>query len=129
MVLQRFLSHKNHEKIGFLVTFLLSSPAETKIYEKEQKFLKVHGCIKEKVSDESPKNVSNQKSENDLQQFVSVMQVAQSLFQPALQTQSPPTVKNVNYRRPAAPRKIPQIFYGCFKCGDVSHFRVDCQRK
>ncbi|CAG2184855.1 unnamed protein product [Mytilus edulis] len=112
-------------KLGFWSPLCCLHPAETKIYEKEQKFLKVHGCIKEKVSDESPKNVSNQKSENDLQQFVSVMQVAQSFFQPALPTQSPPTVKNVNYRRPAAPRKIPQIFSGCFKCGDVSHFRFN----
>ncbi|CAC5425655.1 unnamed protein product [Mytilus coruscus] len=129
MVLQRFLCHKNHEKIGFLVTSLLSSPAETKIFEKEQKFLKVHGCNKEKVSDESPKNASNQKSENDLQQFVSMMQVAQSFFQPALPAQSPPPVKNVNYRRLAATRKIPQNYSGCFKCGDVSHFRADCPRK
>lgn len=60
MVLQRFLCHKNHDKIGFLVTSLLSSPAETKIFEKEQKFLKVHGSDKEKVSDESQQNASNQ---------------------------------------------------------------------
>jgi len=95
MVLQRFLCHKNHDKIGFLVTSLLSSPAETKIFEKEQKFLKVHGSDKEKVSDESQQNASHQKSENDqMQQFVNMLQVAQSFFQPARSVQSPPPVKN-----------------------------------
>ena len=47
LVLQRFLCHKNHENIGFLVTSLLST-AETKLFEKEQKFLKLHGTEKQK---------------------------------------------------------------------------------
>jgi len=130
MVLQRFLCHKNHDKIGFLVTSLLSSPAETKIFEKEQTFLKVHGSDKEKVSDESQQNALHQKSENDqMQQFVNMLQVAQSFFQPAYSVQSPQPVKNVNVRKLTATRKIPQNYSGCFKCGDVTHFRVDCPRK
>ena len=39
LVLQHFLCHKNHENIGFLVTSLLSSTAETKLFEKEQNFM------------------------------------------------------------------------------------------
>ena len=41
--LERFLCHKKHPKIGFLVSSILSSPAESKILDKEQKFLKLHG--------------------------------------------------------------------------------------
>lgn len=43
MVLQRFLCHKSRKNIGFIVTSLLSTPAESKIYEKEQFFLELHG--------------------------------------------------------------------------------------
>jgi hypothetical protein len=43
MVLQRFLCNKDQPRIGHLVTSLLCSPAEAKVYEKEQKFLKLHG--------------------------------------------------------------------------------------
>ena len=42
-VLQRFLCHKSNPRIGFLVTSLLFTPAESKLFEKEQKFLKLHG--------------------------------------------------------------------------------------
>ena len=43
MVLQRFLCNKDQPRIGHLVTSPLCSPAEAKVYEKEQKFLKLHG--------------------------------------------------------------------------------------
>jgi hypothetical protein len=43
MVLQRFLCNKDQPRIGHLVTSLLCSPAEAKVYEKEKKFLKLHG--------------------------------------------------------------------------------------
>ena len=45
MVLQRFLCNKDQPRIGHLVTSLLPvcSPAEAKVYEKEQKFLRLHG--------------------------------------------------------------------------------------
>ena len=43
LVLQRFLCNKDQPRIGHLVTSLLCSPAEAKVYEKEQKFLKLHG--------------------------------------------------------------------------------------
>jgi hypothetical protein len=43
MVLQRFLCNKDQPRIGHLVTSLLCSPAEAKVYEKEQTFLRLHG--------------------------------------------------------------------------------------
>ena len=36
--LERFLCHKKHPKIGFLISSILSNPSETKILKKEQKF-------------------------------------------------------------------------------------------
>lgn len=73
---------------------------------------------------------SNHKSENDqIQQFINMLQLAQSFFQPAGTVQSPPPVKNENVRRLTATRKIPQNYSGCFKCEDATHFKVDCPRK
>ena len=43
MVLQRFLCNKDQPRIGHLVTSLLCSPAEAKVYEQEQQFLKLQG--------------------------------------------------------------------------------------
>ena len=65
-VLQRFLCHKKHEKIGFLVTSLLSTPAEAKLFEKEQKFLKLHGSDENKNAD-CPSTSSNKSEDQDKQ--------------------------------------------------------------
>jgi len=40
LVLQRFLCNKYQPRIGHLVTSLLCSPPEARVYEKEQRFLK-----------------------------------------------------------------------------------------
>ena len=132
MVLQRFLCHKNHDKIGFLVTSLLSTPAETKIYEKEQKFLKVHGSEKAK-DQESIASPDKKTPEYDgqMQQFMHMLQMAQSVVNPARLSQG-----FSSYRYPApsrrgsvTPRKLPPNYAGCYKCGDTTHFRVDCPKK
>ena len=65
LVLHRFLCHKNHENIGFLVTSLLSSTAETKLFEKEQKFLKLHGTEKQKKPDQNPHSEQKSHVENE----------------------------------------------------------------
>ena len=76
LTLQRFLYHKQHPKIGFLVTSLLSSPAETKLFEKEQKFLKIHGKDESQVSakkptgDEKEKKSTSADSEQPLSNFL-----------------------------------------------------------
>jgi hypothetical protein len=84
LVLQRFLCHKNHENIDFLVTSLLSSTAETKLFEKEQKFLKLHGTEKQKKPDQNPhsEQKSHVENESNFQQLVSMMQVMHSMFTP-----------------------------------------------
>ena len=52
IVLQRFLCHKSHAGIGFLVSSLLVSFTEARLLEKEHKFLKLHS--KEKKSEDWP---------------------------------------------------------------------------
>lgn len=58
LVLKHFLCNKDQPRIGHLVTSLLSSPAEVKVYEKEQQFLKLHGN-KGIVTEPSNANVSS----------------------------------------------------------------------
>ncbi|CAC5415732.1 unnamed protein product [Mytilus coruscus] len=85
MVLHRFLCHKHHERVEFLVTSFLSSPAENKlqVFEKEQKFLKVHGnenlSTKQQKDETETKNPGNK---SQFQQFAMMIQCMQSVFNP-----------------------------------------------
>ena len=60
IVLQRFLCHKSHAGIGFLVSSLLVSFTKARLLEKEHKFLKLHS--KEKKSEDNEKS---KKQENE----------------------------------------------------------------
>ncbi|XP_071175762.1 uncharacterized protein LOC143060233 [Mytilus galloprovincialis] len=131
MVLQRFLCHKNHERVGFLVTSLLSSPAETKLFEKEQKFLKIHGnellSTKQQKEEVETKNLGN---ENQFQQFATMMQCMQSVLNPRPSTPFMAQRFAQNPRRMPGngQRKPPSNYTGCFKCGDINHFKIDCPK-
>ncbi|CAG2218693.1 unnamed protein product [Mytilus edulis] len=131
MVLQRFLCHKNHERVGFLVTSLLSSPAETKLFEKEQKFLKIHGnellITKQQKDEVETKNFGN---ENQFQQFATMMQCMQSVLNPRPSTPFMAQRFAQNPRRMPGngQRKPPSNYTGCFKCGDINHFKIDCPK-
>ena len=55
--LQHFLCNKKHKRIASLITSLLSSPEEGKLYEKVQKFVKLYG-------DSESDQMSSKKQEN-----------------------------------------------------------------
>ena len=60
IVLQRFLCHKSHAGIGFLVSSLLASSTEARLLEKEHKFLKLHGKDKKSEDNEKSKKQENE---------------------------------------------------------------------
>ena len=132
MVLQRFLCNKQHPKIGFLVSSLLSTAAESRLIEKEHKFLKLHG--KDNGSASSKKNESEEKEKK-----------TQDLELPYLLPYMPPPYMTLPPPRfaPFPPRpfgsmrrgvgrgraRFPSPFDGCYKCGDPSHFQYACPKK
>lgn len=131
LTLQRFLCHKQHENIGFLITSLLSSPAETKLFEKEHKFLKLHG------KDQSGSKNTEGKGKDKKQEVEQPQGVATfpHFFHPMMQFPfrygyptfpRPPS----HQRRATSARNGPRAGYtGCFKCGDTSHFMATCPKK
>lgn len=133
LALQRFLCHKQHPKIGFLITSLLSSPAEAKLFEKEQKFLKLHG--KEQVKDNNVSENDDDKKPNaiDFQNagyFMSTPPAPAFAYYPRFAL-PPPARQVARYRRGfGGGRARPWLGNeGCFKCGDPSHFQINCPRK
>ena len=132
LVLQRFLCNKSQPRIGHLITSLLCSAAEAKIYEKEQKFLKLHGKFDQKV--EVTANVEGNKNKesvpNSFDQLTPMFQFMQQ-FIPRFPTPVPPrSFFNQPRRGGGNARMRPGPNYtGCHICGDVSHFKVDCPRK
>lgn len=132
LVLLRFLNHKDKRNIGFLITSLLSTQAESRIFEKEQKFLKLYATEtappqpqKEAVTKPSPKA----DSEDNYAMMYNFMQMVNSFRHPA------PAPRLPNFPVPrrggfAGPRPRPPYQYsGCYKCGDMSHLRIDCPKK
>lgn len=134
LTLQRFLCHKQHPKIGFLVTSLLSSPAETKLFEKEQKFLKVHGkddsqvSAKKTTGDEKEKKSTSADLEQHLPGYF--MPPFLTPMMPFPRGAFPPMQRPSFTPRRGAGRNVPRAGYsGCFKCGDLSHFSYMCNKK
>ena len=131
-VLNRFLCYKAHPKIGFLVTSLLCTSAEQRVYEKEQKFLKLHGQVEKKEKKESPsQGLEDMRS---LEQFSAMMNFWQAfgpyharfMLQPRVPINFPPRRGFSNVR----PRQqLNSAASGCFNCGDPGHFKVDCPKK
>ena len=124
-VLQRFLCHKSNPKIGFLVTSLLCTPAETKLFDKEQKFLKMHGKAE---SSNDPKESSPASANPD--PTPAMMQMLQTMlgspqFRSPFQFPRPFLPRRPSY----SPRRPGPGYSGCHRCGDMTHFRIDCPRK
>ena len=133
MVLQRFLCHKSKQNIGFLITSLLSTPAESKIFEKEQKFLKLHAHENEKVEKTAfqPTHASSNQCIGE-DQFSTMMHFMQMMNSAAFRHPPPPSrVNNFMPRRGGfgGPRPRMSAYTGCYKCGELSHLRVDCPNK
>ena len=87
LTLQRFLCHKQNPKIWFLITSLLSSPAETKLFEKEQKFLKLHGKqdTQQACKRENKEEIEKEKkSTPDFERHLSASVGAQPFFYPMM---------------------------------------------
>lgn len=129
-VLQRFLCHKKHEKIGYLITSLLSTAAEARLFEKEQKFLKLHGSEEIKKGEcHNPPKIEDQDK-----QVSTLLQVVQSLVPfprynaPFSGFRMPTPRRNLN-SGPPRPQKLFPNYTGCHKCGDLTHFKIDCPRK
>lgn len=124
MVLQRFLCYKSHPSIGFLVSSLLSSPAEARILEKEQKFLKIHGQdSSKKASTKSP----DEKDKSDQTALIQTMQnFMANMGIPRFPTPPPPRFGGPYPPFPVRPRQRSTRPTRCFLCGDASHYRSDC---
>ena len=123
--LERFLCHKKHPKIGFLISSILSNQAESKILKKEQKFLKLHG------KDVPTEDQSPQEKTNNLDQFTNFLQAMQSFMLQARGPRGPYNPRPTFGYPPRQPmtqgrfRFRPQ-YTGCFTCGDTSHIRANC---
>ena len=129
MVLQRFLCHKTHPKIGFLVTSLLSTPEETKMFEKEQKFIKLHS---KELAPAPTKVEPKQERKSEVDPMSGMMQFMQMMTNPMfrlppLQRFSPQPRRTLNgsFR----PRLGPVQQLGCHICGDPNHFKIDCPKR
>ena len=130
-VLNRFLCNKKHPKIGFLITSLLSTAAEAKLFEKEQKFLKIYG----KHGEESTKNVADSRNAEDgdgkhYEQWANMMHFMQSFMrmpQPTPGVRMPFNLRRGGFNN-VRPRLSPS-YTGCHKCGDFTHLKADCPKK
>lgn len=135
MVLQRFLCNKQHPKIGFLISSLLSSAAESKLLDKEHKFLKLH------AKDSNAAHSGNtEAAEKEKKQPVNSEVPVGPYMMPFI---TPPYISYPPRLPPFLPRSGGPIRHGfgrgrprfpyqtdcCFKCGDPSHFQINCPKK
>ena len=124
-VLQRFLCHKSNPRIGFLVTSLLSTPAESKLFEKEQKILKLHGK-NDTQNDREPKEATVNPPPDPVSTMMNFMQSMAQQFRPTTPFMTRPfSPRKQGY----TPRRPGPNYSGCHKCGDLTHFRIDCPKK
>ena len=126
-----FLCHKNHPRIGLLVTSILSSPTEAKIIEKEQKFLKLHNKEEkdEQTSKPSKQNVPVT-GDDKMDQFMNFLQFAQPFFAATSVPRAPTGPRSFAPRfAPANRFRFRPNFTGCYNCGDLSHIRAQCPHK
>lgn len=121
-VMQRFLCHKSHKSVGFLITSLLSSPAEARILEKEQKFLKLHSNAEKPAAD--PKVPS---PPMPFEPFP--FPPMPSMRRPRMPFQFTAPRPFGGQRRGFVRPRVPGPGYsGCYTCGDPQHFQADCPR-
>lgn len=128
IVLQRFLCHKSHPGIGFLVSSLLSSPAEARLLEKEHKFLKLHGKDKKAEENDKPKKQDNQEKADPHLMYWQSTFTPQMFGYPRFAVPPPPPFRPAPIRRSTPPRPRLQAYTGCHFCGDLNHFKIDCPK-
>ena len=117
VVLQTFLCHKSRKNIGFLVTSLLSTPAESKIYEKEQNLLKLHGNENVSQADNTMAKTTTAKP-SESENFSNMMQFMQMFNNAAFMPPSPTIMANFSPRRggyPVPRPRAPYSYSGCYK--------------
>ena len=121
MVLQRFLCNKDQPRIGHLVTSLLPvcSPAEAKVYEKEQKFLRLHV---NKGIDTEPSNSNVATKIANTQKITPSFDQFATMLQQPMHFSRPPRPSFLQQRRGVTPNVRPRPgpnYSGCHICGDV----------
>ena len=127
-VLERFMVRKKHPEVGSLVSSLLSSNVDARVFDKEHKFLKLHGGEK-KNSEVGSSRKSGSEDNGGVDWQMMYMQLLQ-YGQPRLPMPMPmlPCRPPQPQRRPGQAKRMPQNYTGCHICGDMSHFKVDCPR-
>lgn len=125
-VLERFLCHKSHPQVGLLVSTLLSSSTDARLFDKEHKFLKLHGEDKKKAEAEKSKKTSSEDN-SGVDWHMMYMQLLQ-FGQPRFPMPFPQMRPFQMPRRPGPARPRLQNYTGCHVCGDMSHFKVDCPK-
>ncbi|CAC5384717.1 RBBP6 [Mytilus coruscus] len=89
----------------------------------------IHGnenlSTKQQKDEVETKNPGN---ESQIQQFATMMQCMQSVFNPRPSTPFMSQRFAHTSRRLSGngQRRPPPNYTGCFKCGDISHFKIDC---
>ena len=120
--------------IGCLVSSLLSSAAESRLIEKEHKFLKLHGKDNPTTLSKKQESEEKEKKYPDTE-FQLAPYMLPFMHQPylAFPPRFPPFPP-----RPAGPMRrglgrgrarFPSPFDCCFKCREPSHFQNSCPRK
>ena len=128
-VLERFQVRKDHPKVGSLILTLLSSSTDALVFNKEHKFLKLHGKDRQNpAQDKGKKSGAEDSSGVDWQMmYVQAMQMLQ-FAQPRFPMTAPQPRPPLANRRLGPVRPRLQNYMGCHNCGDMSHFRVDCPK-
>ena len=125
-VLEWFLFHKTHPQVGLLVSTLLSSSTDARLFDKEHKFLKLHGGEKKKTEPEKNKKLSweDNTGVDWHMMYMQLLQFGQPRFPMPFPQLRPPQIT----RRPGPVRPRLQNYMGCHFCGELSHFKVDCPK-
>ena len=124
-ILQRFLYHKHENKVGLLVATLLSSKTEAAIFEKEQKFFKVHGSGTQMANDSRAQKRAKQEA-------TATSGPPSGGFYPPFPYPSfphfqPAASGGFSPRPPSSPQRAPRKGRGrCYKCNSDSHYMADC---
>ena len=139
LALQRFLDHKENKKVGFLVSQLLSTPTESKLYDKEHKFLKLCGKevqskteVKTEKEKEKPKEMKTTPEMDNFLNFFAQLTRTYYPLMPTARHMYPVTRQMMGPERGAGrgtPRFMNSGSAGCWKCGDPSHYQASCDRK
>ena len=127
-VLERFIFHKTFKKVGLLVSTLLSTSTDARLYDKEHKFLKLYGGDKAKEDAEKPKKSEVDHSSKIDWQMMHMQLLQQYSHHGFLCLRLPRFDHPPMFRRTPQARPRFHAYTGCHYCGELSHFKVDCPK-